>query len=92
MIEIDDDGTARVCFEDWTPWMMALSSTLYELPRRPGSTGPSTHEYGVDRLARMRNGARAAELLWDCMDDLEHRPEEDEVIRMGRRLLAMDRS
>jgi len=71
--------------------MMVLSSIMFELPRRPGVTGPSTHELGIDRLARARQGRHAVDLLYDHANELEWRPDEAEVARLGLALLAADR-
>jgi hypothetical protein len=58
VIERQPDGTHLLDFKDWTPEMMALASSMFELPRRPGDTGPSTHEFGIDRVAKLPQGPR----------------------------------
>ncbi len=91
MIVIDpDDGAKVLSFEDWTCEMIQLSSALWDLPPRPDHTGPATHENGVDQLARMSRGELAMDLLYDYAGELDYRPDEDEVIRLGLRLVELD--
>jgi hypothetical protein len=90
VIEVTDEGLL-LDFVDWTAPMMALASQLWDLPRRPGAEGPSLHEYGVDRLARMRNGRLAIEVLHGHVCDLDFRPDDDEVVQLGQALLRVDR-
>ena len=91
MIERQPDGTQLLDFKDWTPEMMALASCMFELPRRPGETGPSTHELGIDRLAKLPRGREAIGMLYDHVSSIQWRPEEDEVVRIGQTLLALQR-
>jgi hypothetical protein len=89
VIERQPDGTQLLDFKDWTPEMMALASCMFELPRRPRDTGPSTHEFGIDRLAKLPRGGEAVGMLYDHVSSIEWRPEEDEVVGIGRTLLAL---
>ena len=49
------------------------------------------HEYGIDRLARMWQGRRAIDLLYDHAKELQYRPDEDEIIRLGKTLVRFER-
>jgi len=94
VIRIEPDGRTILSYRDWTANMMALSTAIYELPaRRPGveGGGRSTHLLGIDRLARMRDGDWAIILLYDHIKELEYRPDEAEVLLLGKTLLMLDR-
>ena len=43
-----------------------------------------------DRLVRMRHGHDAVLMLFDQVTALDWRPDEDEVVCLGRALLALD--
>jgi hypothetical protein len=91
VIERQPDGTQQLDFKDWTPEMMALASCMFELPRRPGDTGPNTHEFGIDRLASLPRGREAIGMLYDHVSSIEWRPNEKEVVRIGQTLLTLKR-
>lgn len=92
MIVPQPDGSLNLSFADWTPEMTLLSSMLWELPRRDGDSGPpSGHELGIDRLARMESGPIAIVLMGHVVDELDHRPGEIELMRLGMTLLRLER-
>lgn len=93
MILVDQDGRQFLHYADWTAEMMFLSNRLADLPRRPGSTVRSSHPLGIDRLHNDNRGRDrlAVTLLAASSDELEWRPDKEEVVAIGQALLALNR-
>ena len=85
-----DENKVWVSFEDWDAHMYALASKIHMLPDPPGAPPFRNHDIGIDNLSKLPNGKRAIDLLFDLVDDLPYRPDADEVLRMGARLIAAD--
>jgi hypothetical protein len=82
MIEQHEDGSVVLDYTDWTKAMMRLSLALLKLPREhPGHD--RLHELGIDRLSHMPNGHRLINLLLADVQELQKRPDDQEVLALA---------
>ena len=94
LIDNRTDGLVDLDLRDWTRDMLVLSLKLYRLPRRPGAkggpTGLSTHDAGIDLLARESWGELAINVMLRHVTngELEYCPDHMEVLRLGRSLIV----
>jgi hypothetical protein len=88
MIVKEADGGRHLDFCDWNPVMMATASRLHQLPLPPGREDRD-HEWGIDRLARMKHGHWMVVELSYTIDVLDYCPDADEIVRMGQALLLL---
>jgi hypothetical protein len=84
----DDKDRYHLDFQDWDATMMALASRLHQLPLPPGETA-SDHELGIDRLAKLKYGHVAVELLAQQTCELNVCPSAEEVVKLGQAVLLM---
>ena len=66
--------------------MLDLSRKMWELPRRPGARGHSSHDLGIDRLRRSHTISSCLNLIYAIVDEFEYRPTAAEVERVGTEL------
>lgn len=86
MIKWRPDGGCDLTFEDWTQPMADLSFKLAQLPKHH-DLHDRQHDLGIERLAKLSFGALVIPLLILYADDLDHRPDDLEVIEMGKSIV-----
>jgi hypothetical protein len=84
----DRAALSGINYRRWTRAMTALSSAMWELPRRSGASGPNTHDLGIDRL-QQSNIRSCLDLMCRFGDEFDYRPTAAEVERIGRELVLM---
>jgi hypothetical protein len=77
-----------VSFGDWNADMTALASKLNRKPDPPGKEGSRSHEIGVDELSRLPLGGFAIDALFEMADELPYCPDHEEIVAMGKALIA----
>jgi hypothetical protein len=82
----DRIALSRIDHRRWSPVALALSRALWDLPRRPGARGKSTHDLGIDRMAREQ---LTLTMMYEVVDEFEYRPTAAEIERIGRELFRM---
>ena len=84
MIEPKDKDKVWINFTNWTSDMMALASKLHNMPDPPGEAIVRNHEVGIDELSDLPGGAQAIDALFYLVDDLTYRPNDAEVVALGK--------
>jgi hypothetical protein len=79
----------RIQYDRWSPACRELSKAFWELPRRPGSLDPDTHDLGIDRIYRANQIRGSIELMLEAILLFEFRPTGDEVARIGSALFRL---
>jgi len=88
MIKDKGNGQITLSFDDWTDDMKILSVRLARLPKHH-KRHDRMHDFGIDRLSRYKYGKLAIQLLADHVEELDHRPDDKEVLSLGKALMRV---